>query len=619
MDLLERFNIPSSSSAQATTVRSVLSALITARVLTLGELQTARDIIARRPAASASDIESYAYLFIAALFFAEHLGNTFLRVHNDEVPTLLQDALRPVLDLSLDTLWPRALIAAEKLEGDIIIRKPSPNGDGWFFQKNFAAVETVQKALQELETAATPKFGNPLSDAELETARKIGEGRFLNDEQMTAVQTVVTHRFAVVTGGPGTGKTTIVRAFLRTLLARGFDPERIALIAPTGRAAQRMGESIHGIEKLDALAGCTIHSLLGGHPPHWKHTAENKLPYELIVVDEASMVDIHLMNALLAALSPTCRLVLLGDKDQLPSVEIGAVLGDIVSHRSGENVVHLKESKRFTGSLAKCAAAINQGDVTTFESNSTDLAPQAKNWLAHFASDDTKNQCFRYLLPQSPHPASCHALLKEWTEQSGLLEKGLVVRLASDPQLVTDLISSDGQKTERANELFSALNSFRILTVVHEGPYGNETINEFLARIRLGGRAANNPLARPGVPIMITANTPSRNLWNGDIGVSVQGENGIIAIFRRGKKYILCPVGLLPPHELAYAITVHKSQGSEFQNILLLLPSDEKNPLLSRPLVYTGVTRAKDRALVMTTQASLKKALEKELLRDTSL
>ncbi len=616
MDYLERFNI--SSSTQAPAVHTILSALLTARALTLGELQTARDIITRCPAASAPDIEPYAYLFIAALFLSEHLGNTFLRA-NKALP-LLQSTLYDVPNLSLDdALWSRATVAAEKLEGDIIIRKPSPQGDGWFFQKNFAAVEAVQKALQKLETSAIPKFGESLSAAELEAARKIGEGQFLNDEQMTAVQTVVTHRFAVVTGGPGTGKTTIVRAFLRILRNRGLNPERIALVAPTGRAAQRMGESIHGIEKLDALSGCTIHSLLGGHPPHWKHTTENKLPHELIVVDEASMVDIHLMNALLAALSSTCRLVLLGDKDQLPSVEIGAVLGDIVSHRSGESVVHLKESKRFTGSLAKCAAAINQGDVATFESNSTDLATQPKNWLAHFASPNTKNQCFRYVLPPSPRPADCRALLKEWTAQSGLLEKGLVVRLASDPKLVTDLISSDGQETQKANDLFSALNSFRILTVVHEGPYGNETINEFLARLRLGGRAANNPLSRPGVPIMITSNTPSRNLWNGDIGVTVQGESGIVAIFRRGKKYILCPAGLLPPHELAYAITVHKSQGSEFQNVLLLLPADEKNPLLSRPLVYTGVTRAKDRALVMTTQASLKQALTTQLIRNTSL
>ncbi len=618
MDLLERFNIP--STAPDPTVRNILTALLTARALTLGELQTARDIIARRPAAHTPDTEPYAYLFIAALFLAQHLGNTFLRA-NKALP-LLQSALYNAPDLppnALAPLWPRALAAAQKLDGDILIRKPSPKGDGWFFQKNFAAVETVQNALHELETAATPQFGLPLSEAELETARKIGEERFLNDEQLTAVQTVVTHRFAVVTGGPGTGKTTIVRAFLRTLLARGFDPERIALAAPTGRAAQRMGESIHGIEKLDALSGCTIHSLLGGHPPHWKRTAENKLPHELIVVDEASMVDIHLMNALLAALSPTCRLVLLGDKDQLPSVEIGAVLGDIVSHRSGKNVVHLKESKRFTGSLAKCAAAINQGDLATFESNSIDLATQPQNWLAQLASPDTKNQCFRYVLPPSPRPADCRALLKEWTAQSGLLEKGLVVRLASDPKLVTDLISSDGQEIKKANQLFSVLNSFRILTVVHEGPYGNETINDFLARLRLGERAANSPLSRPGVPIMITANTPSRNLWNGDIGVTVQGENGLAAIFRRGKKYILCPVGLLPPHELAYAITVHKSQGSEFQNVLLLLPSDEKNPLLSRPLVYTGVTRAKDRTLVMSTPASLAKALATQLLRDTSL
>ena len=154
---------------------------------------------------------------------------------------------------------------------------------------------------------------------------------------------------------------------------------------------------------------------------------------------------------------------------------------------------------------------------------------------------------------------------------------------------------------------------------MHEGPYGDKVINALLVRLRFGGHAPTNPLARAGIPVLITANTPARNLWNGDIGVTVRGSNGMLVLFPRGEKVVACPVSLLPPHELAYAITVHKSQGSEFENVLVVLPADEKNPLLSRSLVYTGVTRARRRALLLSTRNAYVKALTTSHTRDTTL
>jgi exodeoxyribonuclease V alpha subunit len=136
---------------------------------------------------------------------------------------------------------------------------------------------------------------------------------------------------------------------------------------------------------------------------------------------------------------------------------------------------------------------------------------------------------------------------------------------------------------------------------------------------RFGGRIPANPLEKAGVPVIVTRNTPSRNLWNGDIGVTVEGPTGMVALFPRGDEVVACPVGLLPEHDVAYAITVHKSQGSEFDNVLVVLPDDESHPLLNRQLVYTGITRAKERAVILGTELALCTAIARKLERDTGI
>ena len=631
-DIIRRltlFNIPS---AHADTLRPLLARLLATRALTLGELQTARDIIARRPAACAPEVEPYAYLFIAALFISQHLGHTYLLVSTGL--TLIQNTLytsssdeTPPPEFDLNSLWSHALQAAEKLDQDVLIRTSSSRGDCWYFQKNFAAVEAVSSALTRLETAAEEPTEKELSAAEIASIQQIDSVHILNDDQLAAVKKVASHRFTVITGGPGTGKTTIVCAFLRVLISRGLAPDLIALVAPTGRAAQRMGEALHKQSALaplitsemraalDTLTGSTIHSLLGGRPPAWHYSADNKLPSKLIVVDESSMIDVQLMQALFAALTDDCRVVLLGDKDQLPPVGVGAVLGDIVNHRSSPCIVHLRQSNRFCGSLAKCAAAINEGNFDSFEKNALRFSAAdlpRSSWLDQLEKAETQNQCFYYQLPPHAQPTVCHALLKEWALKNGLLEDGKLVQLASKAELVKDAALIRRKASDLSQEIFSALDASRILTVVHHGPYGDLAVNDLLLRARFNGRMPHHPLEYPGIPILITHNTPSLKLWNGDIGVTVRGPNGMVVLFPRGERVVVCPVGMLPEHTLAYSITVHKSQGSEFKNVLVLLPNDETNPLLSRPLVYTGVTRAKSRAVIMSTSAAFQKALRRD-------
>ena len=626
---LSLFGIPRGGTRK---VREILARLVAAESISLGELQIARDVVER--AGRANDA---VYLFLAAMFISRRGGNAFLRP--EKGATLLQNggyleaavagaASNDEYFKAVQAEWDMATTAAEDVDGDVVVRRSDAKGDCWFFQRDLSAVEAVSKGLDD--RAAQCDGGCELSEDELAAATGFS-GFNLNAEQIKAVKMVVWRRFVVVTGGPGTGKTTVVCAMLRALMARGLDLDEIALVAPTGRAAQRMGEALRnqcanakGLDpvmrvKIESLDGSTIHSLLGGFPPNWKYTAENKLPLKLVVVDESSMVDIHLMKALVAALPADCRLVLLGDKDQLPSVEAGALLGDLVGSRNAPFVVRLTESKRFTEDFAKCANAINAGDAKKFADLTAELDSGNGEWLASFDSDSTKNKCFRCLVAKDAKPSVCHGRLLDWTKHYGLLDGGRLVALASDCELQDDEALTDGKRTPKAKAIFDELDRSRILTVVREGPYGASGVNDLLVKARFGGRLPFNPLAKAGVPVVVTRNTPARKLWNGDVGVTVKGRSGMVVMFPRGDKVVCCPAGLLPEHDLAYAITVHKSQGSEFGNVLMVLPDDEYHPLLNRQIIYTGITRTKKRAVVLGTRAVLENAVAARLERDTGV
>lgn len=626
---LSLFGIPHGSSRE---VRGMLARLVAAESLSLGELQTARDIIRR------SGCEDDAvYLFLAAMFISQRGGNVFLSP--DKGVSLLQAGgyLEEVPEgaesnknysATVPAAWEKAMTAAADVDGDVIVKRKCAAGDRWFFQRNWTAVEAVSSGLAA--RAAQDEGDIPLSDEEIKAAISFN-GFDLKDAQEKAVRIAAQRRFVVVTGGPGTGKTTIVCALLRALMARGLDVDEIALAAPTGRAAQRMGEALRNQcanarhldpamrLKIESLDGSTIHSLLGGYPPYWKYTADNTLPLKLLVVDESSMVDVHLMKALLAALPPACRLVLLGDKDQLPSVETGALLGDIVGDKAVPFVVRLTESKRFTEKFAESANAINAGNENAFAEAAAELASDDGRWLETFDFPETENRCFRCLLPEGANPALCQARILDWATHYGLLNGGRLIELASDPKLKEDEALTDGKYSDRAKAIFSELELARILTVVRKGPYGVHGVNEFLVKARFGGRLPFNPLEKAGVPVIVTRNTPAKKLWNGDVGVTVEGKSGMVVMFPRGDKVVCCPVGLLPEHDLAYAITVHKSQGSEFGNVMVVLPGDEKHPLLTRQLVYTGITRAKKRAVIVGTGSVIRHAVENRLERDTGI
>ena len=650
------FGIPPAGDG-AKEVRNILARILARGTLSLSDMQSARDVVEHLWAVSNDGDATKnpgVYLFLAAMCLSLKEGNTFLRIGKGadllKKAGHMEDGHDAAHNILVDACWVKHAQAAgdvlAKGDGQLVTcRDVSKDEKGWFFTRVWDSVKAVSDRLSEM--AEEDDFGElPEAIVRKSVLFNGKDGQYsLNDEQQLAVRTVGKRRFTVVTGGPGTGKTTVVCAILRALMESNVvTAEDVALVAPTGRAGQRMGESIHDQceaavdvpseigSQIKEMSGATIHTTLGGLPPNWKYTKENQLPYKLVIVDESSMVDVHLMKALLEALPDQCRLVLLGDKDQLPSVDAGAVLGDVVANYDDRTVVELKESIRFTGKLADCARAVNGGNQALFEETVKKLPVAGEVWTETLSSEDKENvnRVFHYDIGGSAKPDDCRKLVLEWVRHYGLLHvpadaaKGTArvdgpLVVAAKSVGTDNAVFKDGTKTDEVATLFDQLSQSRILTVVREGPFGAVGINDLVVTERFGGRRPANPLSKVGVPVIVTRNTRERNLWNGDIGVTVRGPDGMTVLFPRGKKVAVCPVGLLPEHELAYAMTVHKSQGSEFENVMVVLPNDVDHPLLNRQIVYTGITRAKKRAVLVGTKAALDTALKRKAERDTGI
>lgn len=618
--ILIEFGVPSETSADAEEIRRILVRLVDAGAISIGELQIARDIVQRSDGADES-----AYLAMAAMFMALHSGNASLDMADggETCPAILANAGRidrrteelagDADDFSslVERLWPKAFRAVRSLRRFVVLSHDAIAGTTQlYFRRYYDATNRVREIL-----SARLSPGRIVQLPQIAASLSYSRGDFsLSGEQKCAVEAAVANRLAVVTGGPGTGKTTIVCSILRALIRlEGLSAGDIALAAPTGRAAQRMGEALrkqclaaddHDMtqqerEILNSLCGTTIHSLLGGRPPKWRHDADNPLPRRLVVIDEASMVDLLLMRSLLDALRDDCRLVLLGDANQLPPVEAGAVLGDLVG-RVSNTIVELTHSRRFKGSLRVCAEELRRGKLKAIFSPSSRMTCDAAAIVNDPATIDS---CFWH--EPADAKKSIDAFLREWADANGLGKGGAVASLAAAISPSSETFS--GVMTDEARALFDALDASRILTVVRNGPFGVVQANENLLRHRLGYLPRENRLVAPGIPVIVTENAPSLGLFNGDVGVTVKGAGGMFVVFPRGGKVVACPISRLPEHEIAYAITVHKSQGSEFGNVLVVLPDTPGHPLLTRRMVYTAITRARLRSVIFSTRQALQR------------
>lgn len=424
--------------------------------------------------------------------------------------------------------------------------------------------------------------------AALEKALAGAFGGEAQADQLAAARAVASRSLAVVSGGPGTGKTTAAVRALGAMLAGGG--LRVAVAAPTGKAVARLKEALAaaGIPA-DAVATATIHRLLGIRPDTGRprYDAANPLPYDLVVADEVSMVDLERMAHLVRALAPATRLVLLGDRDQLASVEPGSVFSDLcagldpapsrllaptgASAPSGTLTV-LRHNFRFgsESGIGRLARAVNAGDAsaaaTLLASGLPDIAMHAAPSSRDLgASTRTRAR------------ASWKALLDAGTPEAAL----------------------------------SALGTFRFLCAHRVGPWGATRLSAELASLRGGPRG-------PGSPVMVTVNDPASGLFNGDTGVWWAGGSGPEAVFAGEAGVRRFSAGRLPPNEAAWALTVHKSQGSEFDEVVLVL-SDRDSPLLTRELLYTAVTRARRRLEIWGAPEILAAALGRRTERSGGL
>ena len=416
-----------------------------------------------------------------------------------------------------------------------------------------------------------------------------------DDMQQVAVETALARRFVVISGGPGTGKTTTVLKILERMTgAQGGENLRIALAAPTGKAAARLEETLRG--RNNALnnrlpqAAFTIHRLLGARPGSaaMRHHAGNPLPVDVMVVDEASMVPLTMMAKLLDALPPAARVILLGDAHQLASVEPGYVLGDIAAAARAPgsplegSLVELTRNFRFgdRSAIPALSVAARDGD-----------AKRAFEILADAASPE---------LSSAPVPAAS-ALAQELK-----------------PRVIAGYSAYLGERDP--GEALKKFQQFRVLCALRSGPYGIETINRKIeAILRAEGLIADSPIPR-GMPVLITRNDPDLRLFNGDTGILLPDASGSIAAWfadGEGAMRQVAPARL-PEWEPAFAMTVHKSQGSEYDNVLLMLPP-APNPVCTRELVYTGLTRARRSVEVWFREEALRAAIASPVQRASGL
>jgi len=503
-----------------------------------------------------------------------------------------------------------------------------------YFQKYHVHEKRLKKNMEALLQA---EVSNPLAMPEIETcieqiytdplAIRVGPDNIPLDrdpQQTEALRLALNSQFAIISGGPGTGKTSLMVNILRCLVRQGLSCSHVILGAPTGRAAQRMTETVQSNIAsirtpapedlaLRELKGSTLHKILGyrsaAHEFRYRET--NPLPASLVVIDEVSMVDVVMLDRFLQAIDPMqTKLILLGDKNQLPSVEAGAVFAEMIpdgkrAARFEAHLVVLQKVYRSGTNLLDLANQAKQGSFPALDAVAFDTALSIKT--DHWA------------FVQARGFERWRRDLHQWVDYQYLCP------IPGNQENYADMIKRAGELTAEQTAasqpgktllkgIFAVIERARILSLQRNGRYGCTVINDVIAAqlAHILDPAVNlQAQGFSGALIIITRNDYPKALFNGDVGVIIKdAEDNYRAFFHRSGEYTSFPVNLLASWEFGFAITVHKSQGSEFDDVLLVLPDDEKHRLLTREIVYTGITRAKKRVLVYGSQMALNTALQ---------
>lgn len=456
-----------------------------------------------------------------------------------------------------------------------------------YLSRYFTYEQKLGRVFKEL---AGVEFESPDLDDLLELCFEHRQGE--TDWQKEAARVALSRGLCIVSGGPGTGKTTTIIRIVGLLLKRYGTSFKIALAAPTGKAAMRLTESIGAQiadlplakEIREALPRevTTLHRLLGVRrfSAKFKHDVSNPMIWDAVIIDEASMVDLALMSKLAESLKPGARLVLVGDKDQLASVESGSVLADCISALQN-NVVELQHTFRFDRSLAQFATAVNRGEAETIAELLEDSRIRELGWANDSWLDDIGEHYLEFM--------KCAVDVK------------------------------DEKQVPRVFELFRR---FMVLCALRFGDRGvigiNRKVEAFLGR---QGFDCGKTSWYYGRPILINSNDYSLGLYNGDIGICLPDlVDGTPVVWFEGPegRYRRYSPARLVSCETVWAMTIHKSQGSEFEEVLVVLPEVE-NPVLCRELVYTAVTRARRRITVFADKQIVFTAINRRVRRFSGL
>ncbi|TVQ91073.1 MAG: exodeoxyribonuclease V subunit alpha [Deltaproteobacteria bacterium] len=494
---------------------------------------------------------------------------------------------------------------------------------------------------------------DPLPDALQETLEVV-ERLFSTADplQRLGALVAVRRRLTLIAGGPGTGKTYTLKRTLALLHHLADEPPRVALAAPTGKAAVRMAEAVReGLDQgftpserdwLKGLQPTTLHRLLGFNPSNttrFRHHARNPLPHDVVVVDEASMVDLPMMCRLLLALRSSSRLILLGDRNQLASVEAGSVFADLTVHggpaltdeeltavlaldpevfatrvdpHRPERTLHIQTRPRSEpiplgscvvrydtpfrfgsdSGIGVAAQAISRGD----EEGLADALAILTSGEVHARFDDLHHLADP---GDAPSPRTLKALAQVWR-----------------PAIQAALAWRPGEAVE---PIVRAFEDVRILCAHRRGPRGVSGLNQALVR-QLSTQLPLDLSATlvPGLPVIITENRYDLDLMNGDVGVVLRGSDGPVVAFLSAEGPRMLPAAQLPAHSRVLAMTIHKSQGSQFRHTVIVLPS-QPSPLLSRELIYTGLTRARLKLTLVGSAEVLEAALRRRIERSSRL
>ncbi|NWK54578.1 exodeoxyribonuclease V subunit alpha [Verrucomicrobiaceae bacterium N1E253] len=419
-----------------------------------------------------------------------------------------------------------------------------------------------------------------------------------NDQAHAALR-ALKHSFTIISGGPGTGKTTTVLKILLLLKESLIftHPSECLLLAPTGKAADRLRQSIlTGMKALKIndpefpTETSTIHRALGylQGSIEFKHDAQNPLQAKVVIVDETSMTDLTLMSRLMEALPAETRVILLGDKNQLASVQVGTVLGDLMEvaespgHSLSECAVTLNRSYRTQGPISAACSAIRDGN-----------ADNAWQEIMH-SETDVAGALIHHTLPD--HPA---AALTPFVQQHWL------------PVLKNNTMTDE--------EKLQAIDRFRILCPTHNGRYGIKAINTAVDHILSRHGIDTSSTWYPGRSVIVQTNDYALNIFNGDTGLVGQSDDSTYVSFPSNEEPRNISPALLPEVHTAWALTIHRTQGSEYDHILLIIPPCSESPILSRELLYTGLSRAKQSATLWCTEQSFSDTVNSTVQRASGL